>query len=156
MSFRVRTIPQNLQIKDAFKKTVNFCVSTTHDTLVNNLIDQWVKNKCMFWFLVTWFIFNLHRRNIFLLYQIHTLYVTILKVCMNLLRKKRKKTHYLECRIFIHGSESPSLSFSCSKPTAPFETPPSLYCPPTRKHSIYLYTDSINMPESSSVGHNPR
>ncbi len=64
---------------------------------------------------------------------------------------RKEKAPYLEWRLFEYGSESPSSSVLCSKPTVPFETPPC--CPLSRQHSIYLHTDDINMPNSSSVWH---
>ncbi len=91
------------------------------------------------------FLFNLHRKNIFLLYRIHTYYLLkTSRACMSL---SMKETLYLEYRLFIHGSESPSLLVPCSKPTAPFETPlyllPSPPPPPIAsscQHDIYLHT----------------
>ncbi len=94
-----------------------------------NLIDRWAKNKHMFHFPDTWFIFNLHTRNIFLLYRIHKYYISNIQGMHELI--EWKETPYLEFRLFVHVSESPSLLVPCSKPTAPFETSPPFVALPS-------------------------
>ncbi len=64
-----------------------------------------------------------------------------------------KKTSYLESLLHVHGSKSPSLLVPYSKPTAPLQPPSHQFpCAHSNQHNIYLYTDGINKPASSSSG----
>ncbi len=65
------------------------------------------------------------------------------------------KSPYLECRLCVHGSKSPSLLIPCTQ-LPNFENPPSVSPPsplPSSRHHIYLHADDINTPDSSFVGH---
>jgi hypothetical protein len=100
-------------------------------------VDHWAKNKRMFWFPDMSFIFNLHRKTIFLLHILdtHMLYIKCLGYeCAY----SRKETPYLEYLLFVHGSESPSLLVPCSKPICPILKPNSLCCP-LLANMIFIY-----------------
>jgi hypothetical protein len=75
---------------------------------------------------------------------------------MNLFYGKEKSS-YLEWRLLVHGSEFPSLLVPCSKPTTPFEAPPSIALLPIAlfpgNTEFFLHSDYINKPDPSSVGH---
>jgi hypothetical protein len=70
-----------------------------------------------------------------------------------------KEIPYLEYPLFVHDSESLSLLVPCSKPTAPLQPPPLFPSSSpssnasSRQYNIYLHTDDVNKPPSSSGGH---
>jgi hypothetical protein len=72
--------------------------------------------------------------------------------CLN-----EKKNLFLQWWLFIHGCNSLSLLVPCSESTASFHNHPHCtlpHSPSSCQFCITMHTDYINMPESSSVGHN--
>jgi hypothetical protein len=94
---------------------------------VRDHVGRWAKNKRMFWFPDMWFIFNLHTRNIFLLYRIHMYYISNIQGMHELI--VWKETPYLECWLFVHGS-NPHPCWSLAQSQLPHLRPPPPCCPP--------------------------
>jgi hypothetical protein len=68
-----------------------------------------------------------------------------------------KETPYLECWLFVHGS-NPHPCWSLAQSQLPHLRPPtsllpSLPLPSSCQHKVYLHTNDISKPDSSSVGH---
>ncbi len=102
-----------------------------------------------------WFIFNLHTRNILHLYWIHTYYISNIQGMHEHVVWKETLTWNATLCTWL---QTPIHAVPLLKANCPIWDPPPLVAlpfplPSSRQHNVYLHTDDINMPNSSSVGH---
>ncbi len=113
------------------------------------------KNKLMFCSSLTWFIFNLHKRAcIYISYQTH------IKSCMQRFKFFNvKKNPLMSDGSSLYEVANPYPCWSQAQSqlphfrSLPAPPPPISFSPPSHQCLQLSYTDYINIPASSYVGH---